>query len=135
MTSRFDRERNVYVCPTNKLLKTTGNVSADHKVRYRALRVDCRVCPLKSQCSPNTPSRKIERDAHEDAHDHARSFVGTPEFDRSRNERKKVEMRFAHLKRPIIASNVCGYAASPGLAMSSTSPPSCRTSKRLRCES
>src|ERR1700726_4980558 len=28
----------------------------------------------------------------------ARSFVGTPEFDRSRNERKKVEMRFAHLK-------------------------------------
>ena len=30
--------------------------------------------------------------------DYARSFVGTPEFDRSRNERKKVEMRFAHLK-------------------------------------
>ena len=24
--------------------------------------------------------------------------MGTPEFDRSRDERKKVEMRFAHLK-------------------------------------
>jgi hypothetical protein len=94
----FDRERNVYVCPTNKLLKTTGNVSADHKIRYRASRRDCRACPLKPQCSPNTPSRKIERDVHEDARDYARSFVGTPEFDRSRNERKKVEMRFAHLK-------------------------------------
>ncbi len=29
----FDRERNVYVCPTNQLLNTTGNVGGDHKVR------------------------------------------------------------------------------------------------------
>ena len=94
----FDRERNVYVCPTNKLLKTTGKAGADHKVRYRASRRDCRACPLKPQCSPNTPSRKITRDVHEDARDHARSFVGTPEFEQSRDERKKVEMRFAHLK-------------------------------------
>ena len=94
----FDRKRNVYVCPANKLLRTTGNAGADHKVRYRASRRDCRVCPLKPQCSPNTPSRKITRDVHEDARDHARSFVGTPEFEQSRDERKKVEMRFAHLK-------------------------------------
>ena len=32
----FDRERNVYVCPADKLLRTTGNVGSDHKVRYRA---------------------------------------------------------------------------------------------------
>jgi hypothetical protein len=50
------------------------------------------------QCCPNTPSRKVKRDVNEDARDHARSFIGTPEFDRSRDERKKVEMRFAHLK-------------------------------------
>jgi hypothetical protein len=67
-------------------------------VRYRALRRDCRVCPLKPQWSPNTPSRKIDRDVHEDARDYARTFVGTPEFEQSRDERKKVEMRFAHLK-------------------------------------
>ena len=94
----FDRERNVYVCPMDKLLKTTGNVDSDHKVRYRALKRECRACPLKPQCCPNTPSRKVARDVNEDARDHARSFVGTPEFDRSRDERKKVEMRFAHLK-------------------------------------
>ena len=35
----FDRERNVYVCPTNKLLKTTGNVDGEHKVRYLASRL------------------------------------------------------------------------------------------------
>ena len=30
--------------------------------------------------------------------DHARSLKAPPEFEQSRNERKKVEMRFAHLK-------------------------------------
>jgi transposase len=95
---RFDRERNVYVCPADKLLKTTGNVGADHMVRYRASKRDCAGCSLKPRCCPNTPSRKVTRDLHEDARDHARSFIGTPEFDKSRDERKKVEMRFAHLK-------------------------------------
>ena len=42
--------------------------------------------------------KKIARDINEDARDHARSLKGTPEFDRSSHERKKVEMRFAHLK-------------------------------------
>jgi transposase len=95
---RFDRERNVYVCPADKLLKTTGNVGADHMIRYRASKLDCAGCSLKPRCCPNTPSRKVTRDLHEDARDHARSFIGTPEFDKSRDERKKVEMRFAHLK-------------------------------------
>ena len=95
---RFDRERNVYVCPADKLLKTTGNVGADHMIRYRASKRDCAGCSLKPRCCPNTPSRKVTRDLHEDARDHARSFIGTPEFDKSRDERKKVEMRFAHLK-------------------------------------
>ena len=33
------------------------------------------------------------------ARDVARSFAGTESFERSRHERKKIEMRFAHLKR------------------------------------
>ena len=94
----FDRERNVYVCPADKLLTTTGNVGDDHAVRYRASKRDCAGCPLKPRCRPNTPSRKVTRDLHEDARDHARALMGTPEFDKSRDERKKVEMRFAHLK-------------------------------------
>ena len=32
------------------------------------------------------------------ARNHARSFKGTPEFERSSKARKKIEMRFAHLK-------------------------------------
>ena len=59
---------------------------------------DREVCPLKPQCCPKTPSRKVTRDLNEDARDHARALMGTPEFAQSRDERKKVEMRFAHLK-------------------------------------
>src|SRR5271168_860359 len=80
---KFDPERNVYVCPTGKLLTTTTSVGADHVLRYLASRRDCGGCRLKPQCSPKTPSRKITRDVHEDARVYARSFVGTPEFDQS----------------------------------------------------
>jgi hypothetical protein len=43
--------------------------------------------------------RKIPRDVHEHARDVARSFADTEDFEKSRRERKKIEMRFAHLKR------------------------------------
>jgi transposase len=94
----FDNECNVYVCPAGKLLTTTGSAGADHIVRYRARKRDCRACPLKPQCCPNTPSRKVVRDINEQARDLTRALMGTPEFAKSRDERKKVEMRFAHLK-------------------------------------
>jgi hypothetical protein len=58
---------------------------------------DCRVCNLKERCT-RAPFRKVARDINEEARDHARSLKGTPEFEQSSNERKKVEMRFAHLK-------------------------------------
>src|ERR1700683_4717996 len=51
------------------------------------------------QLLPKEPSRKIPRDIHERARDVARSFVGSEGFEQSRRERKKIEMRFAHLKR------------------------------------
>ena len=38
------------------------------------------------------------RSVHEEARDEARRLASTPEFARSRDERKKVEMLFAHLK-------------------------------------
>jgi hypothetical protein len=52
---------------------------------------------LKERCT-RAPFKKIARDINEDARDRARSLKGTPEFQRSSNERKKIEMRFAHLK-------------------------------------
>ena len=48
--------------------------------------------------STNAPQRKVSRDVNEAARDVARAQVGTTSFERSWDERKKVEMRFAHLK-------------------------------------
>ena len=130
----FDKERNVYVCPAGKLLTTTGSVGPDHVLRYRASKRDCQVCSLKPQCCPKTPSRKVQRDINEDARDHARALMGTPEFIKSRDERKKVEMRFAHLKTHHRFERM-RLRASPAHATSSISPPSCKTSKRWQTTS
>ena len=42
--------------------------------------------------------RKVVRSVHEKARDLARRIATTPEYQRSRYERRKVEMLFAHLK-------------------------------------
>jgi transposase len=96
---KFDAENNVYICPNDKPLTTTGRVHQKRTLYYRSIKSDCDACPLKPKCCPKTPSRRIPRDIDEDARDLARSLVGTPEFEQSRRERKKVEMVFAHLKR------------------------------------
>jgi transposase len=96
---RFDRKGDVYVCPSGKTLKTTGKVYGGTTIMYRASKLDCDPCPLKPRCCPKEPARKIPRDSNEEARDHARSLAATLAFEQSRNERKKVEMLFAHLKR------------------------------------
>jgi IS5 family transposase len=95
----FDQSRNVYICPGGKLLHTTGTLIEGSALRYRASKRDCDVCALKMQCCPHTPMRQVPRDLHEDARDVARSLAKTEAFEQSRRERKKVEMRFAHMKR------------------------------------
>ena len=95
----FDQSRNVYICPGGKLLHTTGTLIEGSALRYRASKRDCDVCTLKMQCCPHTPMRQVPRDVHEDARDVARSLAKTEAFERSRRERKKVEVRFAHMKR------------------------------------
>jgi len=95
----FDAEQNIYLCPQGKPLTTTGHVDKNRTLYYRSSKFDCDACPLKPKCCPKAPSRRIPRDIDEDARDLARSLVGTPAFEQSRRERKKIEMVFAHLKR------------------------------------
>jgi transposase len=103
----FHPDANEYTCPGGKRLvqfrrsyKTprTGITSAGTRL-YRASQHDCKVCELKRQCCPNMTFRKIPRDLNEDARDVARAIAETPEYERTRHRRKKVEMLFAHLKR------------------------------------
>jgi transposase len=96
----FDKERNVYTCPAGKVLTTTGKLFNDGEtLYYRARTRDCRSCLLKSQCCPKAPLRRLERSIYEEARDVARALGKTEAFERSRRDRKRVEMLFAHLKR------------------------------------
>jgi transposase len=103
----YDPATDVYTCPAGKQLRTYRRaftkprlgVMKDNTVRYRASKRDCDACPLKPQCCPNEPARKIIRSIHEAARDKARAIAKTEAYAVSRRERKKVEMLFAHLKR------------------------------------
>ncbi|HVD75110.1 MAG TPA: transposase [Xanthobacteraceae bacterium] len=96
---RWHKRRGVYVCPNNKVLHTSGTVHDGRTLLYRASKLDCDICPLKARCCPGQLARKIPRDIHdEDARDMARWLMGSKAFIKSRDERKRVEMRFAHLK-------------------------------------
>ena len=98
---QFDEVGNVYTCPAGKRLTTRGTVVNDDQVLYRASKLDCTACLLKSRCCPKEPARKVPRSIFERSRDVARSLVGTELYERSRRERKKIEMLFAHLKRII----------------------------------
>lgn len=74
-----------------------SHVTKANTVIYRSSQADCTTCPLKSRCCPNTPMRKIARSVHEAAREVARRIATTAAYQRSRCERKKVEMLFAHL--------------------------------------
>ena len=77
-----------------------GRAAPCTRARHSVSRKQARLrCLFKPQCCPKEPSRKIPRDIHKHARDVARSFAGTEGFEQSRHERKKIEMRFAHLKR------------------------------------
>jgi len=95
----FDKERNVYVCPQGKLLHTTGKINDGEMILYRASTYDCGPCPLKSKCCPKAPERRIPRSIYEEARDVARVLAKTEAFEQSRNDRRRIEMLFAHLKR------------------------------------
>jgi transposase len=94
----FDQQRNVYICPGGAELTSSGNVDQGHIVYYRASKNDCSTCSLKPKCT-TAVVRKVTRDVHEDIRDHVRALATTESFQQSRHERKKVEMRFAHMKR------------------------------------
>src|SRR5580692_10783393 len=96
----YDRVADVYVCPGDKTMTTTGTLVNDEATLiYRASKYDCDACDLKPRCCPNTPARKVPRSIHEAARDRARDIAKTDAYVTSRRERKKVEMLFAHLKR------------------------------------
>jgi len=96
----YDHAGDVYYCPGNKMLTTTGSrINEGATLRYRASKYDCQACRLKPRCCPKEPARYVPRSIYEGARDMARQIARSWEGRVARRLRKKVEMLFAHLKR------------------------------------
>ena len=104
---QWDEQADEYRCPQGHALSSQRrafknprtHVTKANTIIYRASQSDCATCPLKGRCCPRTPVRKIVRSIHEAARDVARRIRTTVQYQRSRYQRKKVEILFAHLKR------------------------------------
>lgn len=103
----WDGEGDRYICPAGKepvqfrrtYATLRSGITSEGTRLYRASKKGCDACELKQRCCPNAGARKVPRDLNEDARDVARAIAGTPDYERSRHRRKKVERLFAHLKR------------------------------------
>jgi transposase len=94
----YDEGRDLYICPSGKTLKTTGKLHSGKTLYYRACKSDCQSCPLKAQCCPKSPVRRLQRDVNQQARDHAKTLMGTDAYVVSSGERKKIEGLFGEAK-------------------------------------
>ena len=76
---QYDQERDLYICPGGKELKTSGTAHQGTTLKYLAKRRDCEICPLKPQCTKGK-ERRLSRDIDEPIRDFVRALAGTPAF-------------------------------------------------------
>jgi transposase len=94
----YDRERDVYVCPGGKTLRSSGTVLDGTTLKYIARRSDCERCPLKPRCTKGR-ERRLSRDINEEARDHTRALMETEAYRQSAGRRKRIEALFGDAKR------------------------------------
>ncbi len=99
----YDEARDCYICRNGKILPRSSGARGsrgDDMISYFSRVADCRACPLKSKCCPNSPSRKITRHIHEAARDVARAIAKTaglrPDAARSQKGRDAIRSLEAH---------------------------------------
>jgi hypothetical protein len=95
----YDASRDVFVCPAGRTLRCLGIVKErPQQKRYRALRTDCRVCPLKARCTV-AEQRTLKVGVHHAALVRLRADAKTDSFQALyRNRSPVIEGVFAEAK-------------------------------------
>jgi transposase len=93
----YDRDRDLYICPGGKELKTSGTVHNGTTLKYIAKRSDCGKCPLKPHCTTGQ-ERRLSRDVNEDAREYTQALMETDAYYHSAINRKKIERLFGEAK-------------------------------------
>ncbi len=93
----YDKERDLYVCPGGKELKTSGTVYDGTTIKYIAKRRDSHQCPLKPQCTTGR-ERRVSRDINQEARDYTQALMATDAYRQSSIDRKQIERLFGEAK-------------------------------------
>ena len=93
----YEKDGDLYICPSGKELKTSGTVHDGTTIKYIAKRSDCAQCPLKPKCTTGR-ERRISRDVNQKARDYTQALMETDAYKRSRSQRKKIERLFGEAK-------------------------------------
>jgi transposase len=93
----YDRDRDRYICPDGKELKTSGRVHDGNVIKYIAKKSDCSICPLKPRCTTSS-SRRLQRDVNQEARDYTQGLMRTEAYGTSLGDRKKIETLFGEAK-------------------------------------
>ncbi len=93
----YDKERDLYVCPGRKELKTSGTVHDGTTIKYIAKRTDCTQCPLKPNCTTGR-ERRVSRDVNQEARDYTQAVMETEAYRQSSIDRKQIERLFGEAK-------------------------------------
>ncbi len=94
----YDKDRDLYMCPGGKELRTSGTVYDGTTLKYNAKLSDCRECPLKPRCTA-AGNRRVARDVNQEARDHTQALMGTEAYSQSAIGRKQIARLFGEAKR------------------------------------
>jgi len=97
---KYNKNKDYYTCPANKILTTNGTVynKNKHKVKHYKNRIACKTCDLRAQCTKNKNGRFIERSIYQEALENNQKRVeANPDYYRLRQQ--ITEHQFGTLKR------------------------------------
>ena len=96
----YDNETDTYTCPSGKKLMRKSLHMSRQSIDYGALRSDCGVCDLRSQCTRNKAGRTVKRHLRQEELDYMRALARTTiSRDDIKTRQHLMERSFARAKR------------------------------------
>ena len=100
---RYDRERDIYLCPAEKELKPKSLHRGRSSIDYGASKTDCEVCPLRPSCTTNKAGRTVKRHCRQEDLD------VMLEESRSKASKKDIKKRQHLMERSFARGKRYGY--------------------------
>ena len=102
----YDKDKDVYVCPNNKLISRTSSLNKSYArimYLYRSSQTDCNACPIRDKClGEKTKNKQTQRWEHQELIDNYNTKMQTDESKAIIKKRSSiVEHPFGTIKRSL----------------------------------